>query len=76
LPGQGTGMQIGGHDAVLGFGALFLSRSAKGFQRAAGSCPVLPALADAEPLLPIWKTCPQCSFGLTVAALSAGKRLR
>jgi len=69
-------MQIGGHDAVLGFGALSLSLSTEGFQRGAGSCPVPPALADTEPLLPIWKTCPKCSFGLTVAALSAGERLR
>lgn len=69
-------MQIGGHDAVPGFGTLPLSLSAEGFPRVAGSCPVLPALADAEPLLPMWKVCPNCSFGLTVAALSAGKRLR
>jgi len=69
-------MQIDGHDAVLGFGARSLSLSAESFQRVTGSCPVLPALADAEPLLPIWKVCPKCSFGLTVAALSAGKRLR
>lgn len=69
-------MQIGGHDAVLGFGALSLSLSAEGFQRVAGSCPVLPALADAEPLLPIWRTCPKCSRGLTVAALFAGERSR
>jgi len=69
-------MQIGGHDAVLGFGALSLSLSAEGFQRVADSCPVLPALADAEPLLPMWRVCPKCSFDLTVAALSAGKRLR